>query len=1638
MKNLKNFKILFILAVFLFFGGIIKANATDFVALYDSVLQSNTFTIYTDKTINDDNSFQELLSNSINSYVYWEYWNSNEDNSYYYLSYSDCQYSTMKCNKFFVYRNYGQQSEEIKTYDNVSINIVSDLSTYFPMVDGNNNVVINYDESFFTSDEQKNNYIQTYISNFGSGDNNGSISYYYDKNTNTIVRNDSVPGNNYYTYNTNVYNKTINEVTFNYVDGEYSDSYSRLTNNGNITINTDATVTQNLLANYLYNFNANNMYFSIDGSIKDNKAFIKLCSYQTGKCEENHLVTINRNADIAAYFSMVNNENNVVIDYAEEMFSSEDEKNIYISNYFSSFYTYLNNSSTSYSYDSNTKILTRTESYNSNAVGAYYKTINNIVFGFEETAYSDDFKQLTTTGSISIKTDSNITVEMVRDYLNYIPTIANKYFRVDGQISNNKVFIELCSYVTNGPSQCDEKHIITLVQNNNIDSNKFNNIGMGSYYDIKTDEPQNRYNFFINNNYQNRNINIENNDGTTDYIYVTFEYDAYTHANIRYVVFDEDGSALDIQFHRVPIRFVGYDNNVSETYEQLVGDSITINADSLDLQTINNNIDYNLHAFNCNDDFSMCDVEYYDYQTYTSEIHRVSIVLNDEMSDTFVSAFDIKDDGSIDILKDQDLEIDFGGYYWIYYSFYDEVTGNSLSINNCYNEKCTLSLRNYRSGLIESHNVDYNFVNSGRTDFYASKIYDSIDIYPGDKYNYWQELRNNSKLFNINYNYSSQNGNVVGCDSNSKECSVMLFNSDKKLEIHNTSVTVKEGKSPEFEEFFPGDTLALNSIYLDSNYGMFLDDASMGYLVSKTKTWSYLSNYSNGTADIVYDGFETHTMNIEFEEIDQSIKEIVDAAISRINAEVGTIIVDDLEYINDFYYSDDNGSAISIFNSSALYDKLSSIIDNKHISYFFVPRCGDSGPFGTYDMGGVVLYYDGIAYGRTGELEKTENHILYIPDNTEDTKEAYIAAAQARIDEYLGDDSGLVVSYAREVEGNEVNYNVLGIDPNNFDGHVYKLNHEDKEQLMLIVKDSSKMKTSTFNASDPSSNVTITSDDANYPTNTIVSFENVDTSLQQYQQLLTQLGLTTAQIINVDLYSPTIGNINQFNNVTFNVSFPINIVNYQNKTLYAYFIGPNGVEEHPITVDDFLGTYSTTHFSTYIISEKVESSSVTNVAITSNKDSVNFGELEKGFSDNSVQKVTITNTGDVPVTLAVTNIPTGDGPFAVYAVDGSQEIAPNGTMEISLIAKSSSPFSSIAGDYSGVYEITATEVGGTRTAKVSVTANVKVVEPQEDPVVPVSNTSISYTTHVQDIGWQEYVSNGEMAGTEGQAKRLEGIKIKLIDAPYAGDIEYRTHIQNIGWESEFKKNDGMSGTSGQALRLEAIEIKLNGEMDNHYDIYYRVHAQNFGWLGWARNGEQSGTAGYAYRLEGIEIKLVTKGTKFEGYGDKETFVDATTGKVMPIKDDAKIAYTTHVENIGWQPYVTDGKMAGTSGQSLRLEGIKIKLVNQEYTGDIEYRTHIQNIGWESEFKKNDEMSGTSGRALRLEAIEIKLTGEMEEHYDIYYRVHAQNFGWLGWAKNGEQAGTAGFAYRLEGIEIKLVPKGETPSFINSLKPFYNN
>lgn len=289
--------------------------------------------------------------------------------------------------------------------------------------------------------------------------------------------------------------------------------------------------------------------------------------------------------------------------------------------------------------------------------------------------------------------------------------------------------------------------------------------------------------------------------------------------------------------------------------------------------------------------------------------------------------------------------------------------------------------------------------------------------------------------------------------------------------------------------------------------------------------------------------------------------------------------------------------------------------------------------------------------------------------------------------------------------------------------------------------------------------------------------------------------------------------------------------------------------------------------------------------------------------------------------------------------------------------------------------------------------------------------TISYTSHAQSYGWLDPVESGQVSGTIGKGKRLEAFNMQISKFDDL-NIEYASFVDGTGW-LDWSRNGMDTGTEGQGKRIEALKMRLAGTQAGNFDLYYRTHVQSFGWLDWSKNGEINGAEDILNkRIEAIEVRVVKKGQN----GPTET-----SNTFM--RDNSKISYMSHVQSIGWQNFVNDGEISGTTNQKKRMESIRINLYNPLINGGIEYRTHVQSYGWQ-DWVTNNKLSGTTGEAKRAEAIQLRLTGEMEKSYDIYYRTHSQTVGWLDWAKNGEPAGTEGKAYRLEAIQVKLVKKGE--------------
>ena len=307
---------------------------------------------------------------------------------------------------------------------------------------------------------------------------------------------------------------------------------------------------------------------------------------------------------------------------------------------------------------------------------------------------------------------------------------------------------------------------------------------------------------------------------------------------------------------------------------------------------------------------------------------------------------------------------------------------------------------------------------------------------------------------------------------------------------------------------------------------------------------------------------------------------------------------------------------------------------------------------------------------------------------------------------------------------------------------------------------------------------------------------------------------------------------------------------------------------------------------------------------------------------------------------------------------------------------------------------------------------------QEDSTAIPEETKlgIKYSTYLRDKGWQTEKSNGEMAGTVGEARAIDAMKIQLENqTEFSGNIQYQAHVQRIGWQ-EYVNEGEVSGTMGKNCQIEAVSLKLTGELSEHYDVYYRVHSARYGWLGWTKNGEQAGTIGFGCSMQAIEIKIYEKSASDQPEITEKALVsEETLGNII---------YQSHVQRIGWQAKVYDGEMSGTTGQSLNMEALKLRITEtgrNNLTGSVVYQAHVQSIGWQDEVA-DGEMAGTTGKSKRIEALRIKLTGELAERYDIYYRVHSAKYGWLDWAKNGEEAGTIGLGLGAQAVEVKLYEK----------------
>lgn len=155
----------------------------------------------------------------------------------------------------------------------------------------------------------------------------------------------------------------------------------------------------------------------------------------------------------------------------------------------------------------------------------------------------------------------------------------------------------------------------------------------------------------------------------------------------------------------------------------------------------------------------------------------------------------------------------------------------------------------------------------------------------------------------------------------------------------------------------------------------------------------------------------------------------------------------------------------------------------------------------------------------------------------------------------------------------------------------------------------------------------------------------------------------------------------------------------------------------------------------------------------------------------------------------------------------------------------------------------------------------------------------------------------------------------------------------------------------------------------------------------------------------LSDKTLINPAEYCGIPNKKGIYDSNDFQLH--KDEIK--YKVHIQNIGWQEQKENGELAGTEGESLRIEAIIIGS-----TIPLQYRVHIQDIGW-TDWVPQSCMAGTTGEGKRLEAIEIISQKEIQAI------AHIQDIGWQEKTKGTTiKIGTEGRALRLEALKLEFI------------------
>ena len=89
----------------------------------------------------------------------------------------------------------------------------------------------------------------------------------------------------------------------------------------------------------------------------------------------------------------------------------------------------------------------------------------------------------------------------------------------------------------------------------------------------------------------------------------------------------------------------------------------------------------------------------------------------------------------------------------------------------------------------------------------------------------------------------------------------------------------------------------------------------------------------------------------------------------------------------------------------------------------------------------------------------------------------------------------------------------------------------------------------------------------------------------------------------------------------------------------------------------------------------------------------------------------------------------------------------------------------------------------------------------------IDGVDITYDVHMEDVGDVKGVIEGQIEGSSGADKQLEGITIYVKSIPAGYKLQYRAHLAYTGW-TDWKNSGEFAGTRGEKRAMEAVTVRI--------------------------------------------------------------------------------------------------------------------------------------------------------------------------------------------------------------------------------------